>query len=199
MSVLLIAYYRKALGKWIPSHFLFTCIDSDSVTLGVKLIERLRWAWSPLKHLTIKILLLTFILIKNAQPNNFWEAVIWLCHFKMINKFNCIHFSLFPKGATMEKGLYIHRNANRFSVNRGLTRSVWLTNFLSLCVSLWMIGHCKLKMLAKLLYPTAWADDRLFLPHLDLRKQRIFKFKVQKIKILIKSEVKSTAWHSYYQ
>lgn len=42
MSVLLIAYYRKALEKWIPSHFLFTCIDSDSVTLGVKLIEKLR-------------------------------------------------------------------------------------------------------------------------------------------------------------
>lgn len=44
-------------------------------------------------------------------------------------------------------------------------------------------------MLAKLLSLTAWAYDGLFFPHLDIRKQRIFKFKVQNIKILIKSEV----------
>lgn len=118
MSLLLIAYYRKALEKWIPSHFLFTCIDSDSVTLGVKLTERLRWGWSPLKHLTIKILLLTFLLIRNAWPNSFWEAVVCLCHFKMINKFDCIYFSLFHKGVTMEKGLYAQKCKQIFCESR---------------------------------------------------------------------------------
>lgn len=179
MSVLLIAYYRKDLEKWILS----TSSSSTSCSLvhlyrlwlsdsGRQAYGKTRWEWSPQKHLTVKSCLLTSLLIRNTCPTDFWETVIWLCHLKMINKLNCICFSLRCKWAIMEIGLHIHRNANRSSVNHGLTRSVWLTNFLSLCVSLWITGHCKLKILAKSLSPTAWAYDGLFFPPLRSKETK---------------------------